>query len=413
VPRDLLAEQSAGRDLLSETPKVSAANPAPRDLIEGSRSTNPTPFLATERGEQALAFSIGGPLALLSGVRNTEEALPFVGGVLGGVGGSLVGHPHVGVGVGVGAGDLARQSINKLKGEGDDISASDAVTLGTLTALGGKAFDVALKSAGVTLGFIPDRAKAKIFDKTAQATNIARKQLSRIWDKSVTNLANKFPDQRVNLKPAFTRLQKQFNDIDEQMIPQIKAAIKKNKKLNDIVKFSGPDDKVIGFAPDKTIGVTLKEANEFRATINAAIKPITKRALRGETLPTERVAFEILDEFDDAITGSFKEMSLIKRTYREGRKAFEMVRPLVQPGEAIEKTVLSQPRGLFGLEGTPFFRSQQGRVAAQKLLSNTEAGANLFSALKFMHVGNRAVDAIARLTAIKVGSKVIGIGDSN
>ena len=93
----------------------------------------------------------------------------------------------------------------------------------------------------------------------------------------------------------------------------------------------------------------------------------------------------------------------VKKVYNEGKKAFDLARPMVEPGSAVEKAIFSQPRGLFGAGGTPFMGSVQGKLAFKEIVSKTKSGEKMFKAAMLAHKINRAADFIGRMGQIGVG----------
>lgn len=407
MPRDLL-ESSEPRDLLAE--KVSSV-PTAETFIDKARTPNVGDFLSPVNSgsnimgdlnggiDRAVGFGIGGPTLAASGqaTKNAEDSLPLVMGTIGGIGGSMVGRPEAGLALGTTLGDLEKQSIKKLKGTGDDINVADALVLGGLAWGGSKVMNIAFQSAGMSMKLIPERARAKLFDKTLQAVNIGRQKLVQNFGRAVTRLSEEFPDKRINLRPVVEQLKQHFDGMDETLIPQLRTAVKNNKALRDVV-----DD------PNKAVGLTLKNAQELKSAIESTTNAVTARAIKGKTTPNERVLFEILDSVDGAITEAFPQMSQVRYVYKKGMDAFRMARPLVEPGNPVESSILSSPQGLFGLGGSPLFKSTQGRLATKDIMSQTEAGAKLFQSLKLAHNLNRASDAVGRLAEITFGSILAG-----
>lgn len=356
-------------------------------------------FLNVPMQERVLSGSIGGLIPAVGGATNSEDVLPALMGGIGGTLGSFIGHPNVGVGIGTAVGDLEKQTVKKLTGDGEDINVEDAIILGGAASLGSAALEGLFKTVGIGINMIPERARARLFDKALQAVNIGRKQLSRNWESSVNELVKNNPETRVNLKPVMEKLKGQFDKVDDTLIPQLKTAVDRNPILKRAVE-----------DPSQAIALTLKEAQELKNAVSSSVKSITKKALKGETLPTEKVVFEVLDQFDDSITKYFPEMLKVKQLYRKGMEQFRLARPLVEPGKSVESSVFSNPQGVFGLGGSPFMGSTQGRLAFKDLLENIPGGTGnkLFAALKASHNINRISDAIGRLGQIAVGGAVAG-----
>lgn len=327
-----------------------------------------------------------------------ENAAPFVMGAAGAYAGSKLGKPNIGAGIGASAGEMIRQSAQKLRGSGDDIDVGDAVLIGGATAIGGKVLDTALRSVGLTAKLIPEKSRAKFFDKALQAVNIGDKALSRNWNKMVSNIVEKFPNETVNLSGPMTELAHQVKNFgDDSLIPQLKTAVKNSPKLLDVVD-----------SPGKAVSLTLKEAQELKNAITSTTNAIIKKAVKGKTTPNERVVFKILDDIDWQMTKKFPDMIEVRRVYQQGKKAFDLARPLVEPGPAVEKAIFSQPRGLFGAGGTPFMGSTQGKLAFKEILSKTKPGEKMFKAAKLAHDINKAADFVGRMVQIGVGYTLIG-----
>ena len=390
MPIDLLSKP---KDLLSQTDNSASAT----DLLEDAKPSSVSNFVdATSPMERATSFAVGGPITAAGGATNAENQIPLVMGSLGGLGGGMLGHPNLGLGLGTSTGELMKQSIKKLQGEGDDIEVGDALIMGGLASAGGKIFETALKTVGLSTQLIPERARAKLFDKALQAVNVGKKQLSRNWDKAVNGIVAKNPDATVNLRPVMQQLADQVAGLDETLIPQLKSAVSKNPRLLKAVE-----------NPDEAIALSLKEALELKNAVTSATNTILKKAVKGKTLPSERIALDVVSKFDDLITEKFPQMAQVRAAYKAGRNAFDLARPLVEPGKSVEESILSKPQGVFGLGGSQFFGSTQGRLAAKDIMSKTMAGAKLFDSLKAAHNLNRAVDAVGRLGEIAVGGAVI------
>lgn len=368
-----------------------------------------TPFNSSLK-ERTIGMAVGGPALSFSGASKAEEALPLAGSVVGGFLGSRVGRPNVGVGVGTTVGKLAEDSIQKLFRGGDDIDVRDAVILGGLASGGSKVFEVGLKSLGVAGKIIPEKSRAKLFDKALQAVNIGRKALSRNYGRAVDALSKQNPNIRVDLTPVVEKMSAQFNQIDDTLVPQLKTAVRNNKLLKDLIKES--NESKIGFNVKNFTDMTLEQALEVKNAIKSATNSITRKAMKGKNTPNERIVFEILDDIDSSILSKFPKMSEIKKAYAEGRKAFDLARPLVEEGTAVESSIFSQPRGLFGMGGTKFMKSTQGKLATEKIMGMTEPGEKLFQALKLAHGLNRVADYVGRMGQVvfsgSVASKLLG-----
>lgn len=327
-----------------------------------------------------------------------ENILPVVGGILGGMGGSRIGQTSVGVGLGTGAGNLAQQAIKKLARGGNDIDIGDAVIVGGLAGLGTKAIDMAFKSAGVAFQIVPEKARAKFFEKSLQAVNIGRKALSRNWQRAVTKLVEDNPNTLVNLEGVVGQLKNQFEEIgDDTLIPQLKSVVKKNPKLMRLIESEKTASDILENKPNLASRLTLTDAQELKNAITSVTQTTIKKAVKGKTPPNERIALEVIDKIDDAITSSFQQMAQVRRIYKTGKDAFNLARPLVEPGVNVEKSIFSKPQGVLGTGGTPFMQSTQGKLAFQQITGMTEAGHRLFAAAELAHKLNRAADSIWRI----------------
>ena len=412
MPKDLLAGQP--KDLLGSkaAPQSTAKSPSIGSRLKsaGAQAVDNLLDPATEplgglkgRALGSLLNPAGSLQTLLPSVALSaagipeEDIAPFASGTAGALIGGRLGKPNLGLGIGVAAGNTFQQAAKKLRGTGDDISVQDALIIGGVAAAGGKVFEGAFRAAGVATRIIPERARAKLFDKALQAVNVGRKQLSRNWNSAVTKLIKDNPDKRVNLKPAIEKLNSIVGEFpEENLVPQLNTAVKRSPRLQAAIK-----------DPDKAIGLTLKEAQELKNAVTSTTNAITRKATKKKTTPNERVVFDVLDSFDDSITQAFPKMAQVRQAYRQGIKEFELARPLVEPGSSVETSIFSRPQGLFGFGGTPFMKSTQGRLAFQDIVSRTEAGAKLFGVLKTAHNLNKAADAVGRLAQISVGGAVI------
>lgn len=350
--------------------------------------------------DRSVSGAVGGIPSLISGAKNIENTLPVVMGAFGSVGGTQVGHPNLGFGIGTGTGELLKQSIQKLKGNRTDISPEDVLIVGSVAAAGSKILDTALKSAGLTMKLIPEETRAAFFDKALQAVNVGYQQLGRNFRTAVNQLIENNPTKRVDLSGVMEQVSKQFHGIDETLIPQLKTAVGRSSALTKAVE-----------NPSEAANLTLHEAQELKNAITSTTNTIIKKAVKGKTTPNERVLFEILDSIDEKITEAFPKMSDVRRAYSEGKKAFEMARPLVEPGRTVETSIFSQPKGLMGVGGTPFMGSTQGKLAAKKIMGMTEPGAKMFKAAKLAHDINRVADFIGRVGEFTVGGTAIGVAN--
>ena len=325
-----------------------------------------------------------------------EEAYTPVGAILGGFLGSKFGRPNIGAGFGASGGELLKQFARKnLRGEGE-IDPAQAALVGGATAAGGKALETVFKGIGISSKLIPEQARAKFFNKSLQAVEVGRKTLSRNWNRSVSALAESNPDLRINLSGTMKEILNKVKGVDESIIPQIKTALNRNPKLASLV-----DD------PSSAINLTLKESQEIKNAITSTTKPIINRAAKGMTTPAERGVFDVLDSIDDKIVEQFPQMHNVKMAYRQGKQAYEMARPLLEPGKAVESSIFSKPQGLFGLGGTKFMGSTQGKLAFKKIASITDVGRKAYDAALLAHGLNATADFVGRIGQVTVGASLV------
>lgn len=376
---------------------------SPNDLFQRIRSNLVSKATEPIGGVgQRIIGAVANPAGNIPSIALSAAGVPeenIYEAVLGGVGGVIgarIGKPNLGAGIGAGAGNLLKQTAQKLRGNGEDIDIGDAVLVGGAVAAGGKFLDTALKTVGLTANLIPERARAKFFDKALQAVSVGDKALKRNWNKMVNTLVDKFPNTRVDLTSALKDMKDQFNQIDETLLPQLKTAVRNNKTLSEMVA-----------GTRKVSELTLKEAQEFKNAITSTTNTVIKKAIAGKTTPNERVLFQILDKIDDSMVRSFPDMLEVKRVYNKGRVAFERARPLVEPGTAVENAIFSRPSGFFGVGGTPFMGSTHGKLAFKDITSKTKPGEKMFKMAKLAHDVNRAADFVGRMSQIGVGYTVV------
>lgn len=326
-----------------------------------------------------------------------EEALIPIGAIAGGFLASRFGRPNIGAGVGAASGDLLKQFVKKnVRGEDIQIKPEDSALIGGATAVGGVALDKIVKSTGLLPKLLPERARAKFFEKSLQAVEVGKKTLSKNWNRAVTKLAESNPEARINLSGTMEQILSKVKGYDETIIPQIKTALARNPKLASLV-----DD------PASAINLTLKEAQEVKNAITSTTKPIINRATKGMTTPAERGVFEVIDSIDDKIVDKFPQMINVKLAYKQGKKAYEMARPLLEPGKPVESAIFSRPQGLFGLGGTKFMGSTQGKLAFKDIASQTMAGKKAYDAAYLAHGLNATADFIGRIGQVAIGSAVV------
>ena len=263
--------------------------------------------------DRAVNVGIAGPGGVTAKTTEGENILPAVGATAGAFLGSRVGRPNMGAGAGTAVGDLAKQTIKKLQGDVEKIDVGDAVILGGLAAAGGKLFEAGLKSAGVSMKIIPERARVRLYKKALQAVNIGRKALSRNFGRAINRLMTENPTARIDLSNVVTRLGQQIDTLDDALVPQLKSAINKNPKLKAVVENS-----------ELSKNLTLAEAQELKNAITSTVKPIIKRSTKGQTTTNETVVLDILDSFDDTIAAKFPQMREVRKAYRQGRDDFNL-----------------------------------------------------------------------------------------
>lgn len=331
-----------------------------------------------------------------SGIPEEKLAVP-IGAVGGGYLGGMVGKPNLGAGLGATAGSLVEQGSQKLRQPEKQMDISQAILTGGGVTAGGKVLETLGKVIGVSSKIIPERARAKMFDKALQAVELGRKTLSKNWERSINALAKQNPDVQVDLSQAVNKLINQVANIDDTVVPQLKTAMRNSPRLAEVIN-----------DPIKASTLNIKEAQDLKNAITSATHGITRKAMKGKTTPNERVVFDILDDIDDAITKKFPDMIEIRKLYRQGKRQYELARPLVEPGASVESSILNKPQGLFGLGGSPLYKSTQGRLAVKDIMSRTKPGEKLYEATKLAHALNRISDAVGRLGQITVGGAILG-----
>jgi len=360
-------------------------------VIQDVSKEQQTPFNAPMK-ERGISFMTGGVAPAAGGARNAEKVAVPVSAGIGGILGAQVGHPNLGAGVGATVGKLYQDTVNKVFRGGEDIDVRDAVVMGGMYSAGGKVFDTALKSVGLAGKLIPEKTREIFFNKALQAVNIGRKALTRNWARSVNQLMEKNPNVTVDMSRVVMRLKDQLKMMDETLIPQLKTAVKRSPSLAKAVE-----------DPSLAMNLTLREAQELKNAVTSTTNAITARSIKGKTTPNERLVFDLLDEFDDAIISKFPEMVKVKQVYSQGKHDFNLARPLVEAGTAVEGSIFSKPQGLFGAGGTPFMKSTQGKLAFKRIVSQTKAGEKMFKAAELAYKLNRAADFIARMSQLAVG----------
>lgn len=366
-------------------------------LTQGRASGLLDKFVNQSAMERVVAGSVGGITAMAAADKETEEALPFAMGTIGGVLGGMLGHPNLGVGVGTGIGDAEKQWIDKMKGQADTIDIGKSLLTGAGAGLLSKGGELIAKTAGQTFNLIPERARVAFYDKVKDATDLGYKALVRNYGRAVNNLVEQFPDKRIALNGTMERISSALegvvDDAGQAILPQIKRAVKNNPRLANVV-----DD------PSKAIGLTLKEANDLKGAVSSTVKSLIKRVQKGGTAtPQERGIFEILNSFDSEITKSFPQMRQVNELYSAGKHAYDLARPQLNPGAPVEAAIMSKPTGLFGLGGSKFMGSTGGKLALKDIMSETKVGAKIYHAAELSHNLNRAADAVGRLAEIGAG----------
>lgn len=388
---------------LDEAPMAKPQSPSeigPTSLIDqlsGGRNQLLDKIVNQKPMERAVAGSTGGFTAIAAGERNAEEALPFVMGTISGVLGGMLGHPNLGVGVGTGIGDAEKQFIDKMKGQTDTIKLSESFLKGAGAGLLSKGAEEVFKIGGQTFNLIPERTRVAFYEKVKDATDLGHKALVRNYGRAVNGLMEQFPNQRITLQDTVSKISDAVKGIDETIVPQIKTALSRNPRLKGII-----DD------PSKAIGLTLKEAGELKNAVSSTVKPILNRVAKGGVAtPAERAVFEIMDSFDSQITKAFPQMRQVNELYAAGRKAYNMARPLLEPGAAVESSIMSKPSGLFGLGGSKFMGSTGGKLALKDIMGETKVGAKIYHVAELSHNLNRVADAVGRLAEIGAGGIAI------
>jgi hypothetical protein len=360
-------------------------------------------FINQSAMERAVAGSVGGVTTMAAGERNAEEALPFVMGTIGGVLGAKVGHPNLGVGIGVGVGDAEKQFIDLLKGEAEKTNLESSFLKGAGAGLLGKATESVFKIGGMTFNLVPERARVAFYDKVRQGADLGYKALVRNYGRAVDKIVRENPNTRIALNETMEQIGKAVegvvDDAGQPILPQIKRAVSNNPRLKDVVE-----------DPSKAIGLTLKEAQELKSAISSTVKPLIKRVQKGGTAtPQERNIFEILNSFDKNITKAFPQMRQVNEIYHTGKDAYNLARPLLERGKAVESSLMSKPEGLFGLGGTKFMGSTGGKLALKDTLGRIgPTGEKLYKAAELSHNLNRAADAVGRIAEIEAGRRILG-----
>lgn len=354
-------------------------------------------LLRVSAKDRVSALLSGGITSMAGGAKDSEDVLPAVNGALGGILGSYVGRPNMGVGFGTAIGEFEKQGIEKLSGERKDINVSDIIIKGGAAAATSKLFEWGLKSAGVAKNIVPEETRAKFFEKALQAVEVGKDKLGSNFGKAVSALAQKYPNSRVDLRDPLIKIKEVLGEFgEENLVPQLRTAVRNSPKLKAVVE-----------EPSKAFNLTLQEAIDLKNAITSTTNAITKRAMVGKTTPNERVVFEILDSIDNQITKPFQEMRDIRKVYAAGKQAYDLARPLVERGKAVENTIFSKPQGLFGISGSQFGGSTQGKLALKEIMSMTKPGGKMFEAAELAHNLNRVADTVGRLGEIAVGGAAV------
>lgn len=367
--------------------------PIQENNVEQNQPQKKSNFLTAPLKERIISGVTGGVVPAVGGATNAEKIAPAMGGILGGLAGARVGKPNLGAGVGAGIGKLYEDSIKKIFRGGDDIDVKDAVVVGGLYGLGGKAFETALKSIGVAGKIIPEAGREKFFKKALQAVNIGKKAMSRNFGRAINKMASENPNVKVDMSGVMSKLSNQINGLDDSIIPQFKTASRNNPKLAGVLE-----------NPALAKDLTIKEAIELKNMITSSTNSITNKAMKGKTTPNERIVFDMLDDIDDAISSKFPQMREIRKIYSEAKKDFDLTRPLVEGGKAVEANIFNKPVNAFGIGGTPFMGSTMGKLATKRTMSLTPAGAKMYKAAELAHKLNRAADIISRMGLYVAGA---------
>lgn len=131
------------------------------------------------------ALVTGGITPMVGGAKNSEDVLPMLNGLLGGIAGAYLGKPNLGFGLGTALGEAEKQSFDKVFGDRKEIDINDILLKGGMAAASAKLFDIGLKTVGVSSKIIPEKARAKFFDKVLQAVEIGKDKLSSNFGKSI------------------------------------------------------------------------------------------------------------------------------------------------------------------------------------------------------------------------------------
>lgn len=357
-------------------------------------------FINQEPMERIIAGASAGPMAVAAGQANMEDALPSVIGVAGGVLGGMLGHPNVGAGAGYGIGDVGKQLLDKAKGETDNVNVQSSFLKGAGAGLASKGVESILKIGGQSLNLIPEVKRVAYYDQVKKAADLGYKKLVSNYGKAVNRIVAENPSQRVALNETVSKISSALegvvDDAGQPILPQIARAVKNNPRLKDVIN-----------NPEKAIGLTLKEANDLKSAISSTVKPLIKRVQKGGTAtPQERGIFEILSSFDKTITKAFPQMREVNEIYRTGKDAYNLARPMLEPGKPIENAIMSSPQGLFGLGGSKFMGSTGGKLALKEITSKTRVGEKLYNSALLSHNLNRAADAIGRWAEIGAGAVI-------
>lgn len=368
---------------------------APKAELSSSSSLDG--FISEGNKNRLSAFLGGGLTPMVGGAKNTEDLLPVINATLGGIAGSFLGRPNLGVGIGTAVGEAEKQTIDSLMDKSKRVSVEDILIKGGAAAAGSKVIGGLIKSVGVAKNIVPERARSEFFNKALQAVNVGKKKLSSNFAKSISDLAEKYPNNRVDLREPLKQIKKMLGEVGEDnLVPQLATAVRRSPRLTDVVN-----------NPENALNLTLKEALDLKNAITSTTNSITKKAIQGKSTPNERVVFEILDTIDSKITTPFPEMVNIRQVYSAGRKAFDLARPLLEPGKAVENSIFSKPEGLFGLGGSRFMGSTQGKLAFEDIAKMTKPGGKMFEAAQLAHNLNRGADAISRLSQISIGGALL------
>lgn len=344
--------------------------------------------------ERVVAGAVAGPMAMVAAQNDMEDAVPSALGVAGGYLGAMLGHPNVGAGFGYGVGDVGKQLIEKAKGETDSVNVGSSFLKGAGAGLLSKGVESILKIGGQSLNLIPEAKRVAFYNQVARAADVGHKKLVSNYGKAVEKITAENPTVRVNAREAVEKVRDVANGVSQDIIPQIKTALKRNPRLKNVID-----------NPDEAIGLTLKESMELLQTIKGTSKSIIDRVSGGKSaLPSERGLFDVLDTFQSSIVKAFPQMRGINEIYKAGKDAYKLARPLLNPGSTVESSIMSSPQGLFGLGGSKFMQSTGGKLALKDIASQTKAGEKLYNSALLSHNLNRAADAVGRWAEIGAGA---------